>query len=169
MITNERQYKIGKAELEKLREAIRQFNMTEATSALDGDRALAKAQLAALQSESEVISGQLREYESIKTGSVQTLEAGSLSELPGLLIKARIALGLSQRQLAERMGLKEQQIQRYEAEEYASASLRRLIEVSDALGLKVAGRTRLRGVSDRYPQPTGAAMVVREGRRGKRD
>ena len=36
---------------------------------------------------------------------------------------------------AERIGVKEQQIQRYEAEEYGTASLRRLIEVSDALEL----------------------------------
>ena len=107
-ITNERQYRISKAELEKLREAISRFDRAEAAKALYGDRALAKAQMEALQSESEVISERLREYESLKAGSVRTLEAGSPAELPGLLIKARIALGLSQRQLAERMGLKEQ-------------------------------------------------------------
>ena len=60
MITNERQYKISKAELEKLRVAIKRFDVAEATSALNGDRALAKAQLEALHSESEVISEQLR-------------------------------------------------------------------------------------------------------------
>jgi len=158
MITNERQYKISKAELEKLREAIKQFDMTEATSALNGDRTLAKAQLQALQSESEIISEQLREYESLRTGSVRNLEAGSLSELPDLLIKARIALGLSQRQLAEKMGLKEQQIQRYEAENYASASLSRLIEISDALGLRVAEKARLEGLEDRTVRASGGAL-----------
>ena len=168
MITNERQYKIGKAELEKLREAIKQFDMAEATSALTGDRALATAQLEALQSESEVISEQLREYESLKAGSVRNLEAASLSELPGLLIKARIVLGLSQRQLAERMGLKEQQIQRYEAENYASASFRRLIELSNALGLRVSGKARLAGGGCRYPEPGGAVLFAKEGRRGQR-
>ncbi len=35
------------------------------------------------------------------------------------------------------MGLKEQQIQRYEATEYASVSLRRVGEVVAALGLRV--------------------------------
>ncbi len=168
MITNERQYRIGKAELEKLGEEVRRFHLAEATRASGGDRVLAKAQLDALESESEVLSEQLREYEALKAGSVRNLEAASLSELPGLLIKARIALGLSQRQLAERMRLKEQQIQRYEAEDYTSASLRRLIEVSDALGLKVVGRTRLRGHSDRHPQPSGTTVVVSEGRGGGR-
>jgi HTH-type transcriptional regulator / antitoxin HigA len=158
MITNERQYKIGKTELEKLRETIKQFDLAEAAKALNGDRPLAKAQLEALQSESEVISEQLREYESLKTGSVRNLEAGSLSELPGLLIKARIALGLSQRQLAERMRLKEQQIQRYESENYASASLSRLIEISDALGLRVAEKARLEALGDGTRRASGRTL-----------
>ena len=45
--------------------------------------------------------------------------------------------GLSQKELAKRLGIKEQQLQRYEATEYAPASLRRVIEVTKALGLKV--------------------------------
>ena len=143
MITNERQYKISKAALEILRETIERFDMTKAAGALCGDQTLARAQLEALKSESDAICEQLREYECLKAGSVRNLEARSLSELPSLLIKARIAMGLSQRQLAERLGLKEQQIQRYEAESYASTSLRRLVEISDSLGLKVTEKARL--------------------------
>jgi HTH-type transcriptional regulator / antitoxin HigA len=41
--------------------------------------------------------------------------------------------------LADRLGLKEQQIQRYEATDYASASLARVIEISEALGLELKG------------------------------
>jgi HTH-type transcriptional regulator/antitoxin HigA len=37
------------------------------------------------------------------------------------------------------LGLKEQQIQRYESEEYQSASLKRLLEVANALRLNVSG------------------------------
>ena len=57
-----------------------------------------------------------------------------VNELATVLIKARVAQGLSQRDLAERLGLKEQQIQRYEATDYASASLARIKEVVSALG-----------------------------------
>ena len=56
-----------------------------------------------------------------------------LNDLPQALIRARIASGLSQRELAMRLGLKEQQIQRYEATKYASASLSRVIEVAQAI------------------------------------
>ena len=63
--------------------------------------------------------------------------ATSFAELPRALIQSRIALGLSQKELAERLGLKEQQIQRYEATEYAGASVQRVQEVIQALGLQV--------------------------------
>lgn len=53
--------------------------------------------------------------------------------LPEMLIEERQRMGLTQKQLAERMGLKEQQIQRYESTRYQSASLRRLGEVAQAL------------------------------------
>jgi len=39
-----------------------------------------------------------------------------------------------QKSLARRLGLKEQQIQRYEASEYASASLARVLSVVEVLG-----------------------------------
>ncbi len=56
-----------------------------------------------------------------------------------LLIQARIAQGLTQHQLASKLKLKEQQIQRYESEVYASANIRRLAEIADILNLEVTG------------------------------
>jgi len=58
-------------------------------------------------------------------------------DLPLELIRARIALGLTQRDLAKRVGLKEQQIQRYENNGYASASYVRLMEIVSALRLNI--------------------------------
>jgi len=110
----------------------------ERASRTVGNSAIAKAQLDALRSESEILAEQLAEYEALKSGAVEHFKTDSLSELPGVLVKARIAKGLSQRQLAERLGLKEQQIQRYEAENYDAASLRRILEVADALGLHIS-------------------------------
>ena len=49
-------------------------------------------------------------------------------------LRAQIARGLNQKTLAGRLGLKEQQIQRYEASEYASASLARIRSVAEVLG-----------------------------------
>ena len=137
MITNERQYKITNAQLENFRAAIVAFDIKAATKRVHS-AVLAKAELAALNSEYESLSLQIQEYETLKSGTVDILKASTLEELPGILIRARIAKGLSQRKLAEEIGLKEQQIQRYEAEGYASANLRRLADVANALGLSIS-------------------------------
>ena len=57
----------------------------------------------------------------------------TVSKISGVLINARIARGLSHRQLANMMGLKEQQIQRYESKDYANVDLGRVQEIARAL------------------------------------
>ena len=137
MITNERQYRITSAQAEKFKDAIESFDIKAAIERTKS-KILAKAELDALRSEYENLTLQLQEYETLKSGSVEILKASTLQELPTILIKARIAKGWSQRQLADALDLKEQQIQRYEAEEYASANLHRLAEVADTLGLNIS-------------------------------
>jgi HTH-type transcriptional regulator/antitoxin HigA len=136
MITNDRQYRISRAQLFRLKSATEAFNINEASKRI-GSEVLAKAELDALRSEIEVLSAQVHEYEALKSGAVSILKAENLEELPIILIRARIAQRLTQRQLAEKLGLKEQQIQKYESEEYASASLRRLVEIARALHLSI--------------------------------
>ena len=89
-----------------------------------------KSQLADLQRE-------LTKYERLKSGKQKVVALGSLEELPKTLIQARIAGGLSQEELAAKLGLKPQQVQRYEATEYRSASLERVTEVARVLGVKL--------------------------------
>jgi len=146
MITNERQYRITSAQLEKFRKAIDDFDI-KAVIKQTKSKVLAKAELDALRSEYENLSMQLHEYETLKSGTVEILKASSLKELPTILIRARIAKRLSQRQLADAICLKEQQIQRYEAEEYASANLPRLVEVAKALGLNISEVAEFRTIS----------------------
>ncbi len=148
MITNERQYRITSNQIEKLKKTIDTFDFKAATGRAKS-KILAKAELEALRSEYENLSAQLYEYETLKSGTIEILRASSLKELPYILIRARIAEGLSQRQLADAIGLKEQQIQRYEAEEYASANLPRLTEVAKALGLNISEIAELKAKSQR--------------------
>ena len=136
MITNERQYKITKGQLGKLREEIEHFDVELVTNTI-GSKVLAEAEFNGLQSEFEILESQLQEYEGLKAGAIINFRAKSLDQLPILLIQARIAQGLSQRGLGELVGAKEQQIQRYESEQYASASLKRLLEIAEALKLSI--------------------------------
>jgi HTH-type transcriptional regulator/antitoxin HigA len=143
MITNDRQFRISRAQLEKLRDAAGSFDFTEAAKRC-GSPVLAQAEHAALQSEVEKLTDEIREYEGLRSGAVSILKAQSLSELPKILIMARIAQGLTQRKLADLLGLKEQQVQRYEAEEYSTANVKRLAEVARALNLNVSEVAEIR-------------------------
>jgi HTH-type transcriptional regulator / antitoxin HigA len=136
MITNERQFRISNSELEKLRTAFDSFDFPEATKRT-GSPILAKAERDALDSQIEDLTEQINEFSTLRSGAVRILKASSLSELPTLLIKGRIAQGLSQRELAQKLGLKEQKIQRYEDESYASASLERLRKIAAAVNISI--------------------------------
>lgn len=59
-------------------------------------------------------------------------------DIGALLVAARIAQGITQRDLAQQLGIKQPQIARWEAIEYRSASLARVTAVAKALGVEVA-------------------------------
>jgi HTH-type transcriptional regulator / antitoxin HigA len=142
MIGNDRQYRITKKRLGELEKALAQSDVRSIAERV-GSVALAQVERDALQSEVEVLTQEIHEYEELKAGRITTLEVSRLEDLPRMLIRARIAKGLTQLKLAEQMGLKEQQIQRYEAEEYASASYRRLMEFAKALDLQITSPGKL--------------------------
>jgi ribosome-binding protein aMBF1 (putative translation factor) len=140
MIKNERQYRITKAMAARF-----QNNLTALKQRPDADGdahpLIAKAQEEALTSQLADLENELLEYESLKAGKFRLDSLKVVADLPTVLIKARIAQGLSQKELAERIGLKEQQIQRYEATDYASANLARIQEVASAFNVDVDSPT----------------------------
>ena len=135
MIKNERQYLITKAQADRFSEALRNLNAAAADQS-EFDPALLAVQQEALQGQLSDLEADIREYELLKAGNFAFEQLESIAELPKLLIRARIASGLSQRGLADRLGVKEQQIQRYEASDYASASFDRIKRVASALGIE---------------------------------
>ncbi len=134
MIKNERQFRITKARAKRFSEALLMLDANSADSSRFHPRLVA-VQRDALQSQLSDLEEDIREYENLKAGSFAFEQLKDVSDIPRLLISARIASGLSQRGLADRLGLKEQQIQRYEANEYASASFTRIREVVSALDI----------------------------------
>ena len=64
------------------------------------------------------------------------------TDLGERLRQIRQKRGLSQRELAKRLGVPEQQVQRYEATLYAGASLQRLQEIAETLGLEIEEHAR---------------------------
>ncbi|SEM70796.1 XRE family transcriptional regulator [Bradyrhizobium sp. OK095] len=135
MITNERQYKITRSEADRFREAI--SSLATGTTRDDVHQRLVQAEREAMESQLADLQAELAEYDRLKSADISVISISSFDELADGFIKARIAGGLSQKVLAERLNLKEQQIQRYEAERYASASYQRLREIAAALGVRI--------------------------------
>ena len=136
MIKNERQYLITRSQAERFSRALSEFERQD-SEPTGVHPLLLKAREDAIRSQLADLEGDLREYEVLKAGDFEFGQLKTIAELPTMLIKARIARGLSQRDLADRLGLKEQQIQRYEASEYGSASLARIRSIADALGVDI--------------------------------
>jgi ribosome-binding protein aMBF1 (putative translation factor) len=82
---------------------------------------------------------QLREeveaYERLKRGEFEDLE--NLRGLGQVLITSRIAQGLSQRDLARRLGVHESQVSRDERNEYFGVTLERAVKILDALRVRL--------------------------------
>ena len=128
------------------RKAIREFE--EALAHVDEQNAelhprLRQGMREGLESQLADLRQELADYEALRSGQVRELELRSLRELPEALIRARIAAGLSQKALAERLGVREQQVQRDEATRYAGATLERVQTVADALGVQIHERVVL--------------------------
>jgi ribosome-binding protein aMBF1 (putative translation factor)/dephospho-CoA kinase len=135
VIKNERQYRITKAQTEKFEKAIREIE--GAPSQQGVPLKLRKAQVDALRSQWTELQEQVTEYEALRAGKRRVLQLSSFEDLPRTMIQARIASGMSQEDLADRLGIKAQQVQRYEASDYLGASLSRVSEVVKVLGIQV--------------------------------
>ncbi len=134
-ITSERQYAITRAELRRFEQAAQDQELQGPAEGIDPR--VGEAMFDALASQAETLREEVQRYEDLREGRVTQRELGSLRDLPTALIEARLVAGLTQRQLGERLGVKEQQVQRWESNLYSGVGVERLQGVADALGMKV--------------------------------
>jgi len=88
----------------------------------------------AIKAHKEEINSLVEAYDSAKNGNYSELKRRAGND-PGLsLIVGRIARRLTQKDLARKLGLKEQQIQRYEADRYSTISMVNFQRVASVLG-----------------------------------
>jgi HTH-type transcriptional regulator / antitoxin HigA len=139
VITNEVHYRATKSHLDRFEQAAANIKSRR------GKRTkLDRLELDAVRAQADDLRAELADFEQLRDGKLSTFDAASLEELSTVLVKARIARGWTQRQLAEALGMAEQQIQRYEANDYRSTSLARLCDVANALGVTVAQHGELK-------------------------
>ena len=137
MIKNERQYRITKAQAARFEQTLRELMAKRNSDTADTPTILERAQEDAIKNQLSDLGEQIAEYDALREGRLTVFRSESLDDLPQALIRARIAAGLSQKELAEQLGMKEQQIQKYEATAYSSASFSRMQTIVKALGLQV--------------------------------
>jgi ribosome-binding protein aMBF1 (putative translation factor) len=133
MIRNENEYReavarlseeksrneLQRAELEKLR-----LTAEEVKRALDPIRSF-----------HEQLVEEVQSYERLKRGEFD--ELSNLRGLGHLLISLRIARGLTQRELAERLGVHESLVSRDERNEYHGITTERAARILDAIGVEL--------------------------------
>lgn len=158
MITNELQYRITKRWAKRFEQAVAQVEDQHA----DLHPRLRQAMREGFESQLEELRQQLATYEALRSGQIAVLELDSLAHLPDALIRARIAAGLTQKALADRLGIKEQQVQRYEATRYAGVSLQRVHTIAEAIGVKIHERVIFPSATRSEREKPSASSAVDE-------
>jgi transcriptional regulator with XRE-family HTH domain len=136
MIKNDRQFAISNRRHERLQSAALDIRERLASGALESTRG--SVELRAVEGEARALEAELKQYTDLRDGRRRPDRIEQISDIPRVLIQARIAAGLSQAQLASMVDMKEQQLQRYEADDYQAVSLSRLVPIAVALGLEEA-------------------------------
>src|ERR1700733_12802527 len=133
MIKNERQLRITTSQLDDFKKYLLELEKKEPT-----DSNMLAIEEGNVRNQIKELEKEIADYESTWASNEPIPVLQTIAEIPHALIRARISLGLTQKDLAERLGLKEQQIQRYEATEYETASLARIRELINVLNLNLS-------------------------------
>jgi transcriptional regulator with XRE-family HTH domain len=139
MIKNERQYQNTQKKLKEFQLALDQITMDAQHI---NDKAMS-IKVGLFTSQLAMLTDEIDEFNRIKEGRVVSFHFDSLQDLSGVLIKARIAKGWTQGELAGKLEIPEQSIQRYETNDYESADLVRLVQIFEALELELEAKATL--------------------------
>ena len=113
MIKNERQFRVSNKRAKEIRAVLASLEAKPINPDLHSQ--LRSLELAALSSQLIDIESEIEDFKTLVESPPATIEIDSLHALPQSLIRARIARGLTHRPLANRLGLKEEAVQRCEA------------------------------------------------------
>lgn len=136
MIKNERQLAATRTQIERMDQALGSL-LQQVEPNDPNDQIFRQIQENSIRGQLAELQTEVSEYEDLKSGKVVALELDSIEKLPYALIAGRISSGMTQKDLAERIGIREQMVQRYEATDYNSASFSKMREVALALNLAI--------------------------------
>lgn len=82
------------------------------------------------------LEDELHEYDRLRSGELTLPHIERLDQIAPFITKIRIAKGVSQTELAKRLGVSKQVISRYEESDYQTVAVSKLQEILDAVGIK---------------------------------
>ncbi|WP_051630967.1 ImmA/IrrE family metallo-endopeptidase [Pseudooceanicola nanhaiensis] len=137
IILNEKEAREARARISRLSEALHsELAMEPVVAGLPPEVVSQVSRM--MKAERERLTQAVEAYEVAKETQKPTALKALVNQEPGLmLIVARIANGYSQKDLAWRLGVKEQQVQRWEAERYGQISLKNYNRVAALLGVRL--------------------------------
>ena len=133
MIRNENEYQEAARRLHDERERLTQHRARLEQMGLSPQEV--KRALDPLRTFHEQLAEEVASFEHLRRGDVA--EITNLHGLGHALVGLRIALGLTQRGLAERLGVHESQVSRDERNEYHGITVDRASRILDALGVRL--------------------------------
>jgi transcriptional regulator with XRE-family HTH domain len=137
MIKDELEYEVSKEWVEKFNQTLAAMERDE--EAKRKDFLKWDAGRGAIQCHLKQLHEEIAEYERLincdKSEPIEIV-VENLNKLPDALIKARIASKMSEKELAEMLGIDEQRIKEHEAKNYRYASFVELLDISFALGVE---------------------------------
>ncbi len=131
MIKNEKQYNTTRKNLSEIDSLIKEYSSRKTLTAQN------EMYLSALRMQQEVLAEDILQYEKLKQKGLPLRRKVSVAQIPLMLTEQKIARHLTQKQYAAILGVKEQQLQRWEAEDYASVSLENLQLLMEKAGLHI--------------------------------
>lgn len=167
IIVTERQARDVEAEIELISEALSSEQTLKAIieglpkEAIEGIRR-------SLSTEKRELSKKLEAYRNAQNGDVELMQRQVGDDLGDLLILARLAQKWTQKDLARKLGLQEQAIQRWESERYRSINLASYMKVARALSLDLSANLLSPEVARWLPpfdlNPTEAQKVLKHAK-----
>jgi|SRR5215203_486741 len=164
MLRNEVEYRHAKKQLEDLRAEVEKRSLAVDRDVPGNSRAVVDA----LKMKIDDIEREIADYENLKNGRVSEFKACDLDELGEMVTKIRIARDWSQADLAEALGTHQQQIQRYERNDWQKIALWRLQEIVDVLRVGLYISAHLEDESEDSPERPSAAWPTKAASASRR-
>jgi HTH-type transcriptional regulator/antitoxin HigA len=141
MLKNERQYNSARTQLKAWMKNLEVLAQREAQKVV-ADWLLEEERFG-IEQQIKQLSAEIQEYEELLAGKKPAMPpAAVLDDLPKMLIQWRIYRRWTQKELAIRLGMQENQLQKYEAENYSGVAFQNLQKIAHVLE---------EGAEERYP------------------